>query len=123
VSAVGFGAYLLQGAAPGLGGAERRSIRRIPQMYRRTQHSEVKILILSGILNFSTLAGNARHGLSSCPAKGRTGRSGAVLLDRRRRFTRVARSWRLPVSAWMEGRTMGFEQAVAYALKDGRDTG
>jgi Domain of unknown function (DUF4432) len=78
---------------------------------------------LSDILNFSTPADNARHGLSSCPAKGRTGRSGAVLLDRRRRFTRVARSWRPPVSAWMEGRTMGFEQAVVYALKDGRDTG
>jgi hypothetical protein len=122
VSAVGFGVYLLQGAAPVLGDAERRSIRRIPQMYRRTQHSEIKILILSGILDFSTPADNARHGLLS-PAKGRTGRSGAVLLDRRRRFTRVARLWRLPVSAWMEGRAMGFEQAVAYALKDGRDIG
>ena len=123
MSAVGFGVYLLQGAAPVLGGAERRSIRRISQMYRRTQYSEVKILILSRILNFSTLADNARHGLSSCPAKGRTGRSGTVLLNRRRRFARVARLWRLPVCAWMEGRAMGFEQAVAYALKDGRDTG
>ena len=79
MSAVRFGVYLLQGAAPGLGGAERRSIRRIPQMYRRTQHSEVKSLILSDTLNFSTPAGNARPGCG--PVLRKVGRDGVALFS------------------------------------------